>query len=138
MQAGRLPPPPDILLEFGGTPINIEYTGPLAQAQKILHKSRGITKSLEVTADIMAFKPETADNGDWDEIVKELWTTHGMPQKVINTKDKVAAMREARRRIEQEEQAKQDAERIAGGIKTLAEADRASEGQISGAVTGGT
>jgi hypothetical protein len=93
---GKLPPIPDIVLrETGGFfDIDIDYIGPLAEAQKRLFKARGIRQSLEIAAPYMQMIPGMLDvvRGNGAEIGRELFVTHGMPAKVMNTREEVAAI----------------------------------------------
>jgi acid phosphatase class B len=93
---GKLPPIPDIVLrETGGFfEIDIDYIGPLAEAQKRLFKARGIRQSLEIAAPYMQMIPGMLDvlRGNGAEIGRELFVTHGMPAKVMNTREEVAAI----------------------------------------------
>ena len=129
--AGRLPPVPDIILEYGDGRIETDYLGPLAQAQKRLFQSQGVVRSLEGIAPILQVNPETADVVGWDESARDILDSYGMPQKNINTRDAVTAIREARARARAEEQQKQDVERAALTAKDAAEADARSEGALS-------
>ena len=122
MRAGRLPPPPQIILdkmlqdEMQGRrskagKINIEYIGPLAQAQKRLFKTEGITHSLEavrpiVELQVAAQQPVTAlDRLNVDETIEEIFDAHGMPQKLMRSDEEVEEIRKARLEQDQAKEA---------------------------------
>jgi hypothetical protein len=95
-KSGRLPPPPDVLLEYGGGKIDVDYMGPLAQAQRRLFKTQGVMRSLEAVAGIVQIMPEVLDNIDPDVVAKELLESFGFPQKAIRKPEDVEEIRTAR------------------------------------------
>jgi hypothetical protein len=70
--AGRMPPVPDVLYETGETNIEVEYLGPLAQAQKQLLKSQSITRSIETLAPMVELKPEIMDRINFDVVTDKI------------------------------------------------------------------
>lgn len=86
-------PIPEELLEYGG-PIEVDYLGPLAQAQKRLFRTQGVLSSLEKILPIMQANPETADIIDWDTVIRELLDAYGMPGKAVRPEEAVKALRE--------------------------------------------
>jgi len=115
-QNGRLPEMPDILYEYGGAGIEIDYIGPLARIQKQLFRSNPITHGLTAVAQLMGAKPEVGDIPNWDESTREILEAYNFPQKDIHTKEEVAAIRQARaeaqQQMMQQEQAKEGAETV--------------------------
>lgn len=125
MKAGRLPPPPQIVLDMmmaeqqatgkieQSNRIEIDYIGPLAQAQKRLFKTEGILHSIDslrplVELQVAANKPVTVlDRLDEDETVQELMEAHGMPQKLMRSDEEVEEIQQIRA---QEQQAREAAE----------------------------
>jgi len=86
MKGKRLPPPPPEFAEAmyktnGG--IEIDYLGPLAQAQKRFHVKQGAQQSLEAVSPIMQINPQVADLINWDQLTMEILHAYGMPQKAI-------------------------------------------------------
>ncbi len=134
-RAGRLPEPPAVLEERGGEPIDIIYMGPLAQAQRILFETRGINLGLEAIAQMAELDPTVLDNINFDAAARAKLEATGFPQDAIRDVQDVQALRQARQQALAEEQAKDDAERSAEGVKTLAQADQASGGQLSAAIS---
>ena len=84
-RAGRIPPIPDVLLEYSGTNIEIDYMGPLAQAQRRLFKTQNINAALSSVAPLLEVAPDVVRSIiNWEETIRELLETNGMPQKCIN------------------------------------------------------
>jgi hypothetical protein len=153
MKAGRLPPPPQILLDKmmeqqqsgedgkAGV-IDIDYIGPLAQDQKRMFKTQGIRFGLESVAPIVelqvaAQQPVTAlDRINVDETIEELMDAHGMPKKLMNDDETVAKIRQARLEAQQAREAAQmaiEAAKAAPGISGKVE-EGSVLAEIAGAV----
>lgn len=127
MGAGRLPPPPQILIdkimEEGGEGkagvIDIDYIGPLAQAQKRLFKTEGILHSLEavqplVDLQVAAQQPVTAlDRLNVDETVEEIFDANGMPQHLMHSDTEVEEIQQARLEEQQRREAAEMALEVA-------------------------
>lgn len=113
MRSGRLPPPPQILvdriaedlaagIESKAANIGIDYIGPLAQDQKRLFKTQGIRHSIEalgplVDLQIAAQQPVTAlDRLNINETVEEIFDANGMPQHLMASDAQVEAKQIAR------------------------------------------
>jgi hypothetical protein len=107
-KAGRFSdlPVPDAVLELGGG-IDINFTGPLAQAQKRLFKIHPIRQAVNELAPIAQIKPEVLDRINWDELSEEVLETIGLNQKLILTDEQVAELREERARQLQQQQQQQ-------------------------------
>lgn len=106
-EAGNMPPPPDILMQYGGQAIEVDYMGPLAQAQKRLFKTQGVSQSIAAITPLAGVKPEILDIIDFDETAREILEANGMPTKTIRPPAKVEEIRKAR--AEQQQQAEQAA-----------------------------
>jgi hypothetical protein len=128
-RAGALLPPPPELLQGGD--IDIQFEGPLARAQR----SRDLT-AIERTdawvATILDKYPEIVDIFDWDKKGKLYAEVAGMPSNLLRDEQQVAALRQARMKVQQQAAQLQAAQGIAqagkdagAGIKHLAEAGRA-------------
>lgn len=142
MNAGRLPPPPQIVLdammkeerETGkirkAGKVDVDYVGPLAQAQKRLFKTEGIRQSLEalkplVELQMAAGQPVTAlDRLDEDETVQEIFEAHGMPQKLMHTDEEVDEIQQARAEAAQ---ARELAELAAGAAEAVPNLQKKTE-----------
>jgi len=101
-KAGRLPQPPDILFELGATELDIEYLGPLYQAQRMLFKTHGIMSFLETIGQAAQYWPDAVtDRINGDELVEDLANAHGMPEKDVRSDEEVKQIREQRAKIQQ-------------------------------------
>lgn len=129
--SSSIQPIPEALLEFAGEKVDVDYMGPLAQAQKRLFRTQGVMSSLERIMPIIQANPEVADIIDWDEVSREILDSYGMPQKAIRTKEDVEALRQQREQLQQALMMRENLKDAAQGAKILAEADRASEGKLS-------
>jgi hypothetical protein len=112
--AGRMPPPPEVLLATGGQ-LNIQVMGPLAQAQRKLFQTQGILQSMEVVAPMTQMFPQITDVIDPDILARELLQAYGFPQQALRDPKLVAAMRKARA---QELQAQANVEKMKGMSET--------------------
>ena len=130
LDAGRLPPVPDILLEQGGD-IDVDYMGPLAQAQKRLFKTYGIIHGLEGIRPIASIRQDVLDIIDFDEITREVLESSGFPQKAIRPREQVQAIRQARTEEIQAKEMADQLEQATDAVKKLAEADQVTGGSIS-------
>jgi len=100
-RAGRIPPPPPSLAKYSGEELEVDYVGPLAQAQKRLFRTQGTDRFLERAIPIIQINPEVADNVDWDQLIREYMEADNVPQEIVVPEDKVAKMRELRNRMKQ-------------------------------------
>jgi len=105
-RAGRIPPPPDILLEYAGSALEVDYVGPMAQAQKKLFRAQGIISGLDAASIMFDLFPESKDVIKVDETTKDIMEAHGFPSKDIRDDDDVAEIRRIRQEQEQEDEAK--------------------------------
>lgn len=106
MRYKRLPPPPQSVQEAGDPTINVEYTGPMARAQK-LDQANSLMQFLTGVSQIGELKPEAMDKVDWDQAVSLLAEYHGAEPKVLRKQSEVKKERKAR---EDAAQDMQDAE----------------------------
>ncbi len=97
--AGRLPPPPEELVEVGE--IDFDYVGPLAQLQKKHYGQRNILDTLQQAAPVMQIWEETRDQIDGDALLREILDAGMFPAEAIRGEDEVAEMREARAEMQQ-------------------------------------
>lgn len=104
MEAGRLPPPPDIVIEYGGGKLEVDYLGPLAQAQKVMFRTRGIKACLETASQIGIMFPESLDVWDGDEMQREIGKAYRVPSNVLKSEADVAKLRLQRIQASQMEQ----------------------------------
>lgn len=136
-KAGRIPPPPDILMELAGERFDPVYMGPLAQAQRRLFGTQGIRSGLEALGPLASVKPEVLDLIDTDETAKIMLESSGFPQSAMLTPEKVKALRDARAQAIAAENQKEDALALTEGVKKMAAADKDS-GAIQSAMAAAT
>lgn len=115
MRAGRMPQPPEILMMFAGNPIEIDYIGPLSQAQKRLFKMQGIRAGVELIGEISNIFPEARDMVDPDKMVDEGLEAVGFPARCLRSPEAVADIRRIR----------QESEEIQVGIEQIGEVSKA-------------
>ncbi|MCK5017530.1 MAG: head-tail connector protein [Candidatus Peribacteraceae bacterium] len=127
-RAGRLPTPPDALVaevekrqERKQTPlgINLNLTGPLAQAQKRLFVIAPIQNTINELAPLAAIKPEVLDVIDFDELSEIIVEAGSFPQKAINSKDRRQEIRDKRELAQQQAQAQQQLQAMAEQVPNL-------------------
>lgn len=132
--AGRMPTPPDVLSEFNGAVIEVDYLGPLAQAQKVMFQTQGIRASLDDLGRIANLNPEALDVFNASEAVREILKANRVPARVINSEDQVNSMREMRQQQAEMQQSIDAGTQIAGAIP--AAGSEVSENSPLGALTG--
>lgn len=104
-KAGRMPVPPQILQDFAGGDINIEYLGPLAQAQRKLFRSQGISQGLLSLQELVALGfDDVRDLINSDEAAYALLESRGYPQKAINNRGVVKKIRQTRQQEREQQQ----------------------------------
>lgn len=129
LNARRLPQIPQILLDnFGGADVEVDYQGPLAQAQKRLFQMQGYLHGLDQLGPVIQLKPEVADIIDWDETARGILHVHGFPQKAILDKKTVEAIRKARLQVQEQEAMMQDVEKGINMAKNAGEAGQSLQG----------
>lgn len=131
MRAGAFLPPPDILL---GRDVQFEFASPIQQARRQI-ETAGVARAFEFLGPIITLQPETADNFDGDEIVRDVPEAFDMPQRWIRGNDKVDGMRQARQQAAAQDGALAQGQQVAGLVKTAADADHAG-GRGIAALTG--
>jgi hypothetical protein len=103
--AGRIPFPPDILLEASHGPVEVQYLGPLAQAQTRLTEIRAMQTGLQLTAAIMQQNPVAGDVIDWDKWLVRGLDKVGFPADLIRDDKMVAQIRmERNKQMEHQQQ----------------------------------
>jgi hypothetical protein len=129
---GMFPPPPPIL---EGEEIEIEYISPLARTMKQLEGS-SVTQAMTLSMPIFDAKPESIDLINGDEWVRWAFDLHGAPGRIMNSPEQVEEIRAQRAQQIQEQQEKDELMMAAQGVKTVAEADRATGNKLSEAFMG--
>lgn len=108
--AGRMPDPPQILLDpqFGGGKIDIQYTGPLEQIRKNVQQARGVVDTLEIFRSMQDMFPTSLIKVNELELIEDAGMAMGADQDWFKSDKEVAdiiAAEEARKA--QQEQAAQ-------------------------------
>lgn len=92
---GKIPELPTIL-QNSKTGLNVDFVGPLAQAQKKYHQAGGVQMSLMLAQPVIQFSPETIDYIDSDKLLKCILETNGFPQAALREDDEVDTLRQQR------------------------------------------
>jgi hypothetical protein len=130
-EAGRIAPPPAVIFEREGESIDIQYTGPLPQAQRIFFETSGITRSIESITAMAQLDPSVLDVPDFDEALRITLDANGWPQKATNSREDVEEKKARKAQLEQQALELQAGQAQATTIKDLAKADKDSGGQVT-------
>jgi hypothetical protein len=121
---GMIPPPPEALMGSGAR-LKVDFTGPLAQAQKKYHEAGGIAQGLQMAGAVAQIAPGALDVINFDRLLKRGFEGAGVSQLVINEDEDVAEMRraraEAQARAQQQEMAMEQQRNILGNFGKLNE-----------------
>ena len=120
-EAGRIPPVPEVLRQYSDEPLDIVYMGPLAQAQKRLFETQGIRLGLEIALPIFQMNPESMDEVNWEETIKQLLVSNGFPQSALNTPETKMMIKQSRAQAQQAQTQKVDSDLTADVVKKLSQ-----------------
>ena len=134
-RARRMPPPPPILQDMGGVPIEIDYLGPLAQSQKRLFKMQGVRAGVELAGQIGQVFPYAIDKIDGDKMMEEGLESVGFPNSAIRSNEEVKKIRAERQKQEEIQKTLEMAEQASKATKNLSKP--MEEGSLMEAVTEG-
>lgn len=124
---GMLPPaPPDLQ----GHELEYEYQGVLSQAQKML-RVQPIERVLGIVGQMAAIKPDVLDKIDLEQCVDEIATSLSVPATIINSDEKMEAIRQNRAAAQQQAAQLQAAEQVSQTAKNLSEADTSGENALT-------
>jgi hypothetical protein len=123
--AGRIPQPPDILLESVHGPVEIQYLGPLAQAQTRLTKVRAITTGLQLLTQIAQNNPTSIDVVDYDKATMEVLEAVMFPASCYREPRAIAAIRDQRNKMMQQERTAENLPKVARAAASLSKAPEA-------------
>ena len=138
--AGRIPQPPDILLQSEHGPVEIQYLGPLAQAQTRLTKVRAITTGLQLLTQIAQNNPTSVDVVDYDKAALEVLEAVSFPASCYREPRQIAAIRDQRNKMMQQDRTAENLPKVARAAQSLSKAPEAGsmvEKIMSGAGGGG-
>lgn len=107
VEAKRIPPAPQVLLKYMHAPVQVDYMGPLAQAQRRLFKTQSIFQALESLVPVIKIhgaQPDQVenpvDNIDLDAATIEILEATNAPTKIIRPTKKRDAKRKARKQAQ--------------------------------------
>jgi hypothetical protein len=115
--AGLLPPPPE---ELQGTQLKPEYISIMAAAQKML-ATTGLQRLAVFVIQLASAKPDVIDKLDWDQLIDEYADSLGVPPATVLTDDAVAAIRDARAKLQAQAQQMAAMQQGADTAKALSE-----------------
>jgi len=127
-KAGRLPEPPQILLDrmeeekLRGdrrTKINIRFTGPLAQAQRRMFLLQPIKNGLREIAEASVIFPNINDRIKEQDLAEAILDASDFPQALMRTDDEVEEMRQAREEALAQQQQMEQAVQMADAVPKL-------------------
>jgi hypothetical protein len=95
-----IPPAPEQLVKFGGR-LNINYRGPLVQAQQSFFQQEPYRKTLGDIAGMIGMDPsgqllKVLDNFEWDHWVRSIAKSNGLPEEELVEEKLVAQGRQIR------------------------------------------
>jgi len=101
IRAGRIPPPPP---EIAGAPLRIDYTSPIARAQKS-SDARAIVDFFTIVTNMSQVDQSVLDVADMDTGARNIAESLGVPPTVVRTRAEVEERRAAQAEILEEQQA---------------------------------
>jgi len=133
-RAGRMPEAPPEVIELYGGRLEVEYIGPLAQAQMRLSKARSIQAGISLMAQLAQIAPQALDMIDFDGAILEALDASGFPRGYVRDRKQIEAIRQQRHAMEQQQQ-------LAEALPAMAKAYRlagqkAQPGSLAEALTG--
>lgn len=123
--AGRIPMPPDILLETVHGPVEVQYLGPLAQAQTRLTKVRSIQTGLSLLTQIAQNNPVSIDVVDYDRAALEVLEAVQFPASCVRDPRMVQMIRQTRSQQQQQAEQVEAAPKLAKAAAALSKAPEA-------------
>lgn len=118
--AGRIPTPPDILLSSIHGAVEIQYLGPLAQAQTRQTRVRSITSGLQMITQIAQLNPTSVDVIDYDQATLEVLDAVSFPASCVRDTKMVTAIRDQRNKLASQERQTEAIPKLAGAAAKLA------------------
>lgn len=103
VRMGKLPDPPQAIMESDADRLKIIYVSPIAKALEQT-QANNLTRVFEVTTPVYGFDPGAFDVINTDEIVREVGNMYALNPKFFRTEEEVAALREQRNQAAQEAQ----------------------------------
>ena len=140
MMRGAIPPPPPALYQYFGSDLarfDVDYIGPLAQAQRRLYRVQNTVRALELMLPVAQFNPTIFDYYNVPKMGERIGLGLGLESDLMYTDSEVAEQRRqaAEKQAQQEQLANLEsagrAARGFGGVAELAQvAGGVPEGQV--------
>ncbi len=121
-RAGRIPDPPDILLNVIHGPVEVQYLGLLAQAQTRLQKVRSIQSGISLVKQISEVNPIAMDVIDFDQAARETLDATGFPATCVRPEEVIAKIRETRNKQQEQQQQIENAPLLAKAASAMGRA----------------
>ena len=116
-RAGVIQPAPE---SIQGLPLNIQYIGLLAQAQRMA-QTAALEQGVTFVGSVVGVFPEAKDLINIDEGVRDYFDSIGVSPKVMRSPDEVAAIRQAQQEQAAQLKAEQDAMATVAGAKIMSD-----------------
>ena len=117
LRRGMIPPaPPDL----EGMPLKVEYISVMAQAQKIASLTN-LERFATFAGQVAASRPDVLDKVDTDQLIDVYADATGVDPSLVVPDDQVAANRQARAKAMQQQQAAENAAKLAPAAKQVSE-----------------
>jgi hypothetical protein len=123
--AGRIPTPPDILLESVHGPMEVQYLGPLAQAQTRLTKVRAIQSWLGLVGQVAQFDPSVLHIVDSYQTVKELADAVSVPTGCVRDQKVYMGILQQLSKVAQQDRTATNLPKVARAAASLSKAPEA-------------
>jgi hypothetical protein len=124
MRAMWLPPPPQILMKTG-VPLDVDFTGLLAQSQKRYHQSNSLNAGLSVIAGLVQFDQGVLDNFNFDDLSRKIADAEGFPQSSIRETPEVKQIRAQKAKAMQQQMQMAQAQQMSEVMKNTKDAPEA-------------
>lgn len=122
LSKGWVDPPPEILLMASSGVVDVQYQGPLAQAQERLFQTHSTERVLAMSAPILQIYPEGIDNFALDQTLQRIARDNDWPEGEIRDDRARGAIRQMRAQAQQQAAAAEMAERAAKQVPNLSKA----------------
>jgi hypothetical protein len=111
------------MLKKMGKPLDIEYEGPLAHAQR-LQESVSLQRFFQIALPLAEGTPQVMDKVNFDEVIDIHAFATGIPPRALNSPEQVKALRDGRQQAQEE---MNDRAKAQEQIKFAGEAAKAAE-----------
>jgi len=123
--AGRMPEPPPMIYGEG---MEIDYMGPLAQAQRKWLEAQGVQQGLALSIPFWEHFPEARDNIDFDATQRRICVGAGWPVEGLRTEEERDEFRRVRAEAVQQMKQMEVARQMADAVPKLGK--KVEEGSV--------